>query len=62
MQYPLHINVVFIGFQGDGPFQFKLNTEKVLQGIQAALPEHSPFSFDSKSRLNILSNSIFYYL
>lgn len=53
MSFPLRVNVIFIGYKGDGPFQYFLQTEKVIQGIKAALPQHTPFSLDSKSQLNI---------
>eukprot|EP00026_Physarum_polycephalum_P004689 Phypoly_transcript_04712.p1 GENE.Phypoly_transcript_04712~~Phypoly_transcript_04712.p1 ORF type:complete len:678 (+),score=68.70 Phypoly_transcript_04712:78-2111(+) len=54
IRYPININLVFIGFKGDGPFQFYLDEQKVQAAIQSAFPMHSPHSLQSNTPLNIM--------
>jgi hypothetical protein len=54
IRYPINVNLVFVGFQGDGPFQFYLDEQKVKASIQSAFPMHSPHALQSNTPLNIL--------
>ncbi|KAJ9154617.1 hypothetical protein P3X46_027936 [Hevea brasiliensis] len=52
-QVPLEVNVVLIGFNGDGGYRFTLDTHKLEEFLRTSFPSHRPSCLETGEPLDI---------
>ncbi|OAY27612.1 uncharacterized protein LOC110601676 [Manihot esculenta] len=52
-QVPLEVNVVLIGFNGDGGYRFTLDTHKLQEFLRTSFPSHRPSCLETGEPLDI---------
>lgn len=52
-QVPLEVNVVLIGFNGDGGYRFTLDTHKLQEFLRTSFPSHRPSCLETGDPLDI---------
>lgn len=52
-QVPLEVNVVLVGFQGDGGYRYSLDLHKLQEFLKISFPTHRPSCLESGEPLDI---------
>lgn len=52
-QVPLEVNVVFIGFDGDGGYRYKMDAHKFEEFLRVSFPSHRPSCLETGEPIDI---------
>lgn len=58
-QVPLEVNVVLIGFNGDGGYRYALDSHKLEEFLRVSFPSHRPSCFETGEPLDIEHHVVF---
>ncbi|KAL4560178.1 hypothetical protein LXL04_032327 [Taraxacum kok-saghyz] len=58
-QVPLEVNVVLIGFSGDGGYRYTLDPQKLQEFLQVSFPTHRPSCLETGEPLDIEHHMVF---
>ncbi|XP_076914279.1 uncharacterized protein LOC143573233, partial [Bidens hawaiensis] len=58
-QVPLEVNVILIGFSGDGGYRYKLDSQKLQEFLQLGFPTHRPSCLETGEPLDIEHHMVF---
>lgn len=58
-QVPLEVNVVLIGFNGDGGYRYSLDAHKLEEFLRVSFPSHRPSCFETGELLDIEHHIVF---
>ncbi|KAK9068345.1 hypothetical protein SSX86_012456 [Deinandra increscens subsp. villosa] len=58
-QVPLEVNVVLIGFSGDGGYRYTLDSQKLQEFLQLGFPTHRPSILETGEPLDIEHHMVF---
>jgi hypothetical protein len=58
-QVPLEVNVVLIGFNGDGGYRYMLDAHKLEEFLRVSFPTHRPSCLETGEPLDIKHNIVF---
>ncbi|EEF43107.1 uncharacterized protein LOC8258833 [Ricinus communis] len=58
-QVPLEVNVVVIGFNGDGGYRYSLDTHKLEEFLRTSFPNHRPSCLETGEPLDIEHHVVF---
>lgn len=56
---PLEVNVVLIGFNGDGGYRYNLDSHKLEEFLRVSFPSHRPSCFETGELLDIEHHVVF---
>ncbi|KAL5542001.1 hypothetical protein UlMin_009711 [Ulmus minor] len=58
-QVPLEVNVVLIGFSGDGGYRYDVDAHKLEEFLRVSFPSHRPSCFETSEPLDIEHHVVF---
>ncbi|KAM0065872.1 hypothetical protein Hdeb2414_s0003g00119471 [Helianthus debilis subsp. tardiflorus] len=58
-QVPLEVNVILIGFSGDGGYRYTLDSQKLQEFLQLGFPTHRPSCLETGQPLDIEHHMVF---
>ncbi|KAJ0691449.1 hypothetical protein HanOQP8_Chr11g0429001 [Helianthus annuus] len=58
-QVPLEVNVILIGFSGDGGYRYSLDSQKLQDFLQLSFPTHRPSCLETGEPLDIEHHMVF---
>ncbi|KAF4361439.1 hypothetical protein F8388_012899 [Cannabis sativa] len=58
-QVPLEVNVVLVGFNGDGGYRYALDSHKLEEFLRVSFPSHRPSCFETGEPLDIEHHIVF---
>ena len=58
-QVPLEVNVILIGFNGDGGYRYTLDSQKLQEFLQVGFPSHRPSCLETGEPLDIEHHMVF---
>ncbi|CAH1421520.1 unnamed protein product [Lactuca virosa] len=58
-QVPLEVNIILIGFSGDGGYRYTLNSQKLQEFLQVGFPTHRPSCLETGEPLYIEHHMVF---
>ncbi|XP_024984004.1 uncharacterized protein LOC112519916 [Cynara cardunculus var. scolymus] len=58
-QVPLEVNVILIGFSGDGGYRYTLDSQKLQEFLQVGFPSHRPSCLETGEPLDIDHHMVF---
>lgn len=58
-QVPLEVNVILIGFSGDGGYRYTLDSQKLQEFLQVGFPTHRPSCLETGEPLDIEHHMVF---
>ena len=58
-QVPLEVNVVLIGFNGDGGYRYKVDDHKLEEFLRVSFPTHRPLCLETGEHLDIEHHVVF---
>ncbi|KAL3626614.1 hypothetical protein CASFOL_030163 [Castilleja foliolosa] len=58
-QVPLEVNVVLIGFNGDGGYRYKVDSQKLEEFLRVGFPSHRPSCLETGQPLDIEHHVVF---
>ena len=58
-QVPLEVNVVLIGFNGDGGYRYSLDSHKLEEFLRVSFPSYRPSCFETGELLDIEHHIVF---
>ncbi|XP_076894733.1 uncharacterized protein LOC143547113 [Bidens hawaiensis] len=58
-QVPLEINIVLVGFSGDGGYRYALDSRKLEEFLQVGFPSHRPSCLETGEHLDIEHHMVF---
>nr|XP_043612887.1 uncharacterized protein LOC122584880 [Erigeron canadensis] len=58
-QVPLEVNVVLIGFSGDGGYRYKMDSQKLEEFLRVGFPSHRPSCLETGEPLDIEHHMVF---
>lgn len=56
---PLEVNVVLIGFQGDGGYRYTVDSQKLEEFLRVSFPTHRPLCQETGEHLDIEHNIVY---
>ncbi|XP_076960027.1 uncharacterized protein LOC143636270 [Bidens hawaiensis] len=58
-QVPLEVNIVLVGFSGDGGYRYTLDSRKLEEFLQVGFPSHRPSCLETGEHLDIEHHMVF---
>ncbi|CAI9267708.1 unnamed protein product [Lactuca saligna] len=58
-QVPLEVNIILIGFSGDGGYRYTLDSQKLQEFLQVGFPTHRPSCLETGEPLDIEHHMVF---
>lgn len=58
-QVPLEVNIVLVGFSGDGGYRYALDSRKLEEFLQVGFPSHRPSCLETGEHLDIEHHMVF---
>lgn len=58
-QVPLEVNVVLIGFSGDGGYRYTMDSQKLEEFLRVGFPSHRPSCLETGEPLDIEHHMVF---
>lgn len=58
-QVPLEVNVILVGFNGDGGYRYTLDSQKLQEFLHLGFPTHRPSCLETGEPLDIEHHMVF---